>query len=98
MSISQFMRISAIAADGLAPSRSNLPHHCRIAASFAFDGAKFGRLSTATPVFVDIADQRVKALIVRYPVEETRKGAIEDERLGPLGMARSEKRGERATF
>ena len=29
----------AMAADGLAPSRSNLPHHCRSAASSAFVGA-----------------------------------------------------------
>jgi hypothetical protein len=33
-----------MAADGLAPSRSNLPHHCRMAGSFAFDGAKAGKL------------------------------------------------------
>ena len=39
MSISQFMRMSAMAADGLAPSRSNLPHHCFSAASSAFEGA-----------------------------------------------------------
>jgi len=43
MSISRFIRINAIAAAGLAPSRPRFPRHCLSPGSSAFDGAKAGK-------------------------------------------------------
>ena len=44
ISIWLFMRMSAVTAAGLAPSRSNRPLHCWAAGSFASEGAKKGKL------------------------------------------------------
>jgi len=60
MSPPRFIRISAIAAEGLAPSRSNLPHHSLSVGSFAFDhlhaGSGGARPRTSKPGPAPFAD------------------------------------------
>src|SRR5258707_13245841 len=73
------IRTTAMAAAGLAPSRSKRPHHCFKAGSSRCDGAHIGRLRPLPDIF----EESLQSL--GGNPGGTGKGAIEHQRLTSLG-------------
>ena len=90
--------MSAIAAAGLAPSRSNLPHHCCSAEVTGHLRGDVGQDGAAAPLRVDVVDQLLEPLVGRDPVNEPCEATVNDKGVGSLRVAGSEQRGQRATL